>query len=196
MGDRSMPVLCGNHALTWGELFDSLYEFVSEQIGLVFSCIDRENAGNSGLRRNHIIQLNSQQQMQMKLRTPQPLPILDVARRCLATDDGDRVYGVLGMMDPEIASRTMVDYTKDVAEVYESFARAIILSRKIRTIPVSCLDLPMWQDRICSSWRSAPGRHSWALLLGSPTGCIRHIIVCSRVHPRTKHQRSRSKAYT
>lgn len=130
MGDRSTPILCGKYMLTWGELFDALYGFTSANIDLVFSCMDHECGGGSGLRRNHIIQLNSQQQIQMKLKAPQTLPILDVARRCLVSDNRDRVFGLLGLMAPEITRRTILDYTISTARVYESFAAALILSRK------------------------------------------------------------------
>ena len=148
MGDRSTPILCGRHMLTWGELFDALYGFTSAHIDVVFSCLDRSKRGNPGLRRNHIIQLNFQQQMQMKLKAPQLLPIIDVARQCLVSDDRDRVYGILGMMAPEITKRTMVDYTISIARAYRSFAEVVILSRKIYSNHSSCRNLHKYQGKI------------------------------------------------
>ena len=59
MGNRSTPVLCGNHLVTWGETYDALYHFSSRHVDLVFSCIAKEcseiGVDPKVLKRNHII---------------------------------------------------------------------------------------------------------------------------------------------
>ena len=130
MGNRSTPILCGTHVITWGELFDALYSFANTCIDLLFTRIDCEYASNKGLRRNHIIQLHGQQEIQMKSKKMELLPILDVARRCSVTDAKDRIYGILGMIPRNIFERMTIDYSQSVEEIYRSFAKATILARR------------------------------------------------------------------
>jgi len=133
MGNRLTPIFCGTHMVTWGQLYDALYTFTSRYIDLVFSCItvecDRLGIASKGLMRNPIIQLNRQQGIQQGLLPRHLLPILDIGRRCLVSDDRDRVYGMLALLPPELSAHIMPDYTKGVGEVYASFAKAMILSR-------------------------------------------------------------------
>jgi len=134
VGNRSTPLLCGNHSITWGEFYDALYHFSSRYIEIAFSCISWEckEAGiaSNGIRRNHIIQLNRQQEILAGLKPTNCLPILDVARQCDVSDPKDRIYGILGMMPPDISDRIVPYYRNRVGEIYLSFARAVISSRK------------------------------------------------------------------
>ena len=130
MGNRSTPILCGDDMLTWGELFDAVYHSANRHIDLVFSCISEECATRAiepkGLKRNHLIQLNRQQNIQQEISPAHYLPILDVGRKCSVSDEKDRVYGMLGMMEPGVTLRMSVDYAMSTEEVYFSFAKNMI----------------------------------------------------------------------
>jgi hypothetical protein len=126
MGDRSTPILCGRHAVTWGDLYDVVYVFASRHLDLVFSGVDREHPVHNGLRRNHIIQLNSQQVAQKRDKEAHALPILDIARRCSVSDSRDRIYGILGMLPRRVARMVVPDYSQDPARIYWIFAKTMI----------------------------------------------------------------------
>ena len=133
MGSRSTPILCGDEMFTWGELYDAFYHFASKHVDLVFSYMSEECATRAvqpkGLKRNHLIQLNRQQNIQQGKAPAYCLPILDVGRKCSVSDEKDRVYGILGMMEPALTARMSVDYAKSTDEVYLSFAKDLITYR-------------------------------------------------------------------
>jgi len=54
------------------------------------------------------------------------MPMLDLSRKSLATDSKDKVYGLMGLMPSEVASQIHPDYEQGLAEVYTSFAKALI----------------------------------------------------------------------
>ena len=138
MGNRSTPILCGEQMLTWGELFDALYHFASRHIDLVFSWISDECATRAiearGLKRNHIIQLNRQQNIQQRKVPWHFLPILGVGRKCRVSDDKDRVYGMMGMMNLGLTARISPNYAKSTEDVYFSFAKEVIAYRMCWTL--------------------------------------------------------------
>jgi hypothetical protein len=49
------------------------------------------------------------------------------ARTAEVTDQRDRVYGLLGILDPQLANGIAVDYCGTVLDTYWSFSRAIII---------------------------------------------------------------------
>lgn len=130
MGDRNTALLCGQHASNWGSLCDVVVTFNLRYPSFVSSsyCKDAQGPapGFAGLLVN---QLDLQQKAQAGAEEAPLLPILDVARRCLVTDDRDRVYGMLGMMPVKIANLVTPDYSQDVATVYARFARSFIAAR-------------------------------------------------------------------
>jgi hypothetical protein len=52
--------------------------------------------------------------------------LLDLANTTISKDDRDKVYGLVGMMEPRIAQTLMPDYKLDVSQVYTEIAKTFI----------------------------------------------------------------------
>ncbi|KAK6429735.1 hypothetical protein LTR95_014117 [Oleoguttula sp. CCFEE 5521] len=52
--------------------------------------------------------------------------LIAIASEAACSDDRDRVYGVLGLVEPRIAQKVVPDYSKDVASVFTETAEAYI----------------------------------------------------------------------
>lgn len=130
MGSSQTPILCGNQTVTWGEVYHGIVTFASPYIDVMFTYIEKEcrDAGvkYSGLNRNKIIHLWEEQNVQAGRKLLQLMPMLDLGRKSLATDPKDKVYGLLGLMPPEVADQIQPDYDLSLAEAYVSFAIAMI----------------------------------------------------------------------
>jgi hypothetical protein len=72
-----------------------------------------------------------------------------------ATDRGDKVYGILGLVHEDIASRVRPDYILSGSEVFAAFTRAVILGT--RTLNSRSLSFP----KATPSWALDPG--FWSL---------------------------------
>lgn len=136
MGRPRSPILCGMQLATWEDFYLAIYTFLNPNVDIVFSCIETElraaghdmASGPGGLNRNRIIHLGKEQSIRAKDQTLHPnlMPLLDLGRKSLASDDRDNVYGLLGLLPTAIATLIKVDYTIPASDVYASFARAMI----------------------------------------------------------------------
>ena len=54
------------------------------------------------------------------------LPLFDLVRYSRCTDLRDKVYGILGLVNSDLASTISVDYRKSIDEVYTDFAASIV----------------------------------------------------------------------
>ncbi|MCJ1368622.1 hypothetical protein MMC16_007766 [Acarospora aff. strigata] len=61
---------------------------------------------------------------------PELAQLLKANRSSKQKDARDKIYGVLGMMDPSIVAHIQPDYNSSVLEVYTAFTKAIILTTK------------------------------------------------------------------
>ena len=52
--------------------------------------------------------------------------MLDLSRKSFATDSRDKVYGLLGLMEPSLSARIKLDYEASLTKVYTDFAKAVI----------------------------------------------------------------------
>ncbi|KXT05545.1 hypothetical protein AC578_3687 [Pseudocercospora eumusae] len=195
MGNRSTPIVCGSHVITWGELYDALNDFASRYVDVVFAKVDLESraAGiqSNGLKRNHLIQLNLQQRDQYVIDedgTPERLlPILDIGRKCLVSDDKDRVYGVLGMLPGSIRRQIKPNYAKSIEDIYLEFAVAVIDARKDLLLLEECIwsqdrNMPSWVPdwRLSDSNRLFSGRPTYSCargIAGSPNFSADHKLL-------------------
>jgi hypothetical protein len=134
LGGSHAPILCGEKCVTWEELFSALYTFGKHNVDVIFACIDRERkaAGlaSFGLNRNRIIHVNDEHQKQAGRAEPQYMPLLDLARSSDVTNPIDKVYGILGLMDPSVSSLITLNYTLSVEEVYKDFVQQYITGSK------------------------------------------------------------------
>ncbi|KAH6879268.1 heterokaryon incompatibility protein-domain-containing protein [Alternaria rosae] len=53
-------------------------------------------------------------------------PLLNLVRRADATDKKDKVYSILGLLDPSISSRITPNYSLPVQQVYTDFMKSVI----------------------------------------------------------------------
>ena len=134
MGNSQTPILCGDATVRWGHIYHGIYTFGSRHIDIFFSNIEREcheaSVRYSGLNRNKLIHLWDEGEVQAGKKRPQFLPMLDLGRKSTATDPRDKVYGLLGLMPPEVAAAVEPDYEKTIPEVYLSFAKAWVTTSK------------------------------------------------------------------
>lgn len=55
-----------------------------------------------------------------------PVLLIEMAKYARYKDDRDRVFGVIGLIDPNQAANIPVDYTKTIQDVYVGFANSVI----------------------------------------------------------------------
>jgi len=130
MGGGRAPILCGHKTVIWDDFFRAIYTFGKHNIDVFFACIDLERKAAGlrewGLNRNKIIHINDEHRQQAGLENPQFMCLLDLARKSDATDQRDKVYGMLGLMEPAVSTQIDPDYNLPVEEVYVSFAQKYI----------------------------------------------------------------------
>jgi hypothetical protein len=130
LGGSMAPILCGEKVVLWEEFFSALYTFGKHNVDVIFACIDRERKaaglGPFGLNRNKIIHVNLEHQKQAGKAQAQYMPLLDLARKSDASNPRDKVYGILGLMDPAVSSPVTLDYRLSVEEVYTAFIHQYI----------------------------------------------------------------------
>ncbi|KAF9874661.1 heterokaryon incompatibility protein [Colletotrichum karsti] len=83
--------------------------------------------------------------------------LLMVGRLAGSLDLRDRLYGLMGMIPEYVTTHVEPDYTKDVAEVFCDFARALVTGFESFDIILtgtsnSNLDLPSWVPDLTSEW--------------------------------------------
>ncbi|CAF9934988.1 MAG: hypothetical protein HETSPECPRED_009421 [Heterodermia speciosa] len=154
LGAGMTSVLCGHEAVTLEQLFAAIFTFDEHNIDIVFPLIDKERKEIGlpplGLQRNRIIHLNEEQAVQSGTIDGQFICILDLSRKSLATDPKDKVYGLLGLMDPSLAGLIEPDYEAPLSKVYTGFAKAIIVAGEGESLGIfeQCTwprnDIPSW----------------------------------------------------
>lgn len=134
LGGGRTSILCGQQAVTWRELYSATYSFGAHNIDVMFSLIDQEckDAGisASGLKRNKLIHLNTEQLVQEGRAKAQVMCMLDLGRKSLATDPRDKVYGLLGMMEASVSDQIVPNYKATLPHVFTDFAKAFILASR------------------------------------------------------------------
>lgn len=139
LGGGRTSVLCGQQAVTWRELYSATYSFGTHNVDVMFSLIDRErkDAGlsASGLKRNKLIHLDTEQQVQAGRAKAQVMCMLDFGRKSLATDPRDKVYGLLGMMEASVSDKIVSDYDASLPQVFTDFAKAVIVASRSVSFP-------------------------------------------------------------
>ena len=130
LGGGITSVLCGRDAVTWEQLFTATFTFGLHNTDIMFALIDKErkeiDLPPSGLNRNKIIHLNDEYSVQAGDRDGQFICMLDLSRKSFATDSKDKVYGLLGLMEPSLSARIKPDYEASLTKVYTDFAKAVI----------------------------------------------------------------------
>lgn len=130
MGGGKAPILCGHKTVIWEDFFRAIYTFGIHNIDVLFACINLERKAVGlrewGLNRNKIIHINDEHRKQAGLGNPQFMCLLDLARKSEATDQRDKVYGILGLMEPAVSTQINPNYSLPVDEVYISFAQKYI----------------------------------------------------------------------
>lgn len=141
MGSVSTPILCGRECVSWGDVFHAIFTFIVSNDDIVFNLVQNECHHSiegfrySGLNRNRIIHFMNQQRAlgTKENQHSQFMPLLDLARKALATDPRDKVYGLLGLMGTTLASKVAISYVAATRDVYVSFTRAMVYAGKIPT---------------------------------------------------------------
>lgn len=194
LGEGRTSILCGRQAVTWRELYDATYSFGTHNVDVMFSLIDRErkeaSLPPSGLKRNKLIHLNTEQSVQAGRVKAQIMCMLDLGRKSLATDPRDKVYGLLAMMEASVTDRIVPDYNATAAQVFTDFAKAFIVACRSFLIPRAQSALQFSTSlggarligavkmTILNCWNNALGPQK-VCHRGYPTGQTWIISVCS-----------------
>lgn len=97
----------------------------------------------------HLIQLNSYKSFNRP--RPDLMHLLHGASRAEQTDARDKVYGILGLVDPALSDVLVTDYEKPVTQIFQEFAVAVIqVTGKLDIIYQRRVD--MESDSYLPSW--------------------------------------------
>jgi hypothetical protein len=157
---KSTTLVSDYHSLTFSEFLlaitnigNALDQIPSKRLPQFLQEMFANHAGMKGLRRARMRTLartNRKNPHHLPYQRISLLSQVDVGREYDCSHDHDRVYGVLGLFDPEIAKRIQVDYDKPVELVYTNLATVIFeTSRSMEGLthagifqgPISC---PSW----------------------------------------------------
>jgi hypothetical protein len=134
-GHEYMPIYCGAHRMPWKTFYRGLGVISSDSksFGIARDLIfrDRKHSNNSSIviTWNFLYRIVRDLQPMVSSGDRDFLPfslIIDISRLSASSIEVDHIYGMLGMIDPRISSRIMVDYRKSVLEVYKEYAKAHI----------------------------------------------------------------------
>lgn len=145
MGKPDTALLCGQKAIAWGQLYDTIYLAAFSSLAYIETMVRKEAIKEGATRamamqsdplnRAQVYQLSTLQRKLEELTTlsardamfmHRMAAIMDLSRNSDATDCRDKVYGILSLLPTSITSRLQVDYTLTVEQVYMSFAKAVI----------------------------------------------------------------------
>jgi hypothetical protein len=139
LGGSKVPILCGENTITWEVFFGVISTLGKDNIAVIFACIDRERqmAGSTELvpftlTERKLTSINNEHQKQAGNGPAQHMSMLDLARKSDASNHRDKVYGILGLLDPIVSSLVQLDYSHSVEEVYITFAQRYIEGCKSR----------------------------------------------------------------
>ncbi|KAF2439782.1 HET-domain-containing protein [Karstenula rhodostoma CBS 690.94] len=181
LGGSKAPILCGWKSISWDDFFRALYTFGKHNVDVIFACIDHERKAEGlrphGLNRNKIIHINDEHQKQAGRAPAQYMPLLDLARQSDASNLRDKIYGILGLMAPNVVPLVGLDYGHSVEQVYTDFARQYIQATNSLEILEQCRlvgsAMPSWVPdwRNKNHYRLFSGRHS-TYLAGRPSSAV------------------------
>jgi hypothetical protein len=119
--------------VSWSELYNAVYVFGSKHMDALFGNVEREYAkagekSYSGLNRNKTIHFWAEQSVQTGHAQPQYMPLLDLGRKAFATNERDRVYGLLGLLPADVTLLISPDYQQGVDHAFRQFATSWIKS--------------------------------------------------------------------
>jgi hypothetical protein len=151
-GDDDSLILCGNKVTTWGAMYN-LYrslrisdtETNDSELSLIFRTnLELHSAAYEAYRdvRFYIWkQVEDYRTLQDGQRGGFYRHSQQLFTRCRTasyTEPRDRVYGMLGLLGPHLASKITVDYDASIAHVYTSFTKAWIEHTNKLEILVEC----------------------------------------------------------
>ena len=132
LGRDTMPVLCGDRTLSWchfARAFDILTrtdEVINTYITDELKDASREFDLAIWPNLATVTEIEAFQKAHHRQQSINIYRLLDTSRAVFATDPRDKVYGLLALMDENLASLVQPDYTDTVLNVYGSFALATI----------------------------------------------------------------------
>jgi Heterokaryon incompatibility protein (HET) len=151
---KRIEVACGRRRIEWNVLYrfaDALTTAISS--GQMEACMDIVR--KKGIRLNtkvlhHLLTLRRLREETAQGKRLQLLSVLDSTRRALASDERDKIYGILGFVKDGSILVPQPDYTCQIRQVYKSLVVAYIDHHKNLDIlvqasaPKKLADLPSW----------------------------------------------------
>ena len=157
MSHNRLNVVLGDQTIVWPFLIGAIQILSSDFEGL--AKVLRLGCEAAGLPDNTedslagFYQLQCLEEFRGAFREGKSCPdleqVLTMARLAKATDSKDKVYGILGLLDPDIARLITPDYDLTLEDIYIDFAAAIIKS-------TGRLDVILFHGRYDASERLLP----------------------------------------
>ena len=86
--------------------------------------------------------------------------VLDLVRRADATDERDKIYSILGLLDPAISAGVTPDYSLSVQQVYTDFIKSVInTSKRLDHIVFRDISAEQGWPSWVPDWRKPYQRH-------------------------------------
>ena len=155
LGRSDMPMLCGEQTIPWIDVHRTFWLLnKSDEVINTYIANELEQAGlefDTQIWNNMFVvgEIEKLQSEQLDGQTVNLYRVMSLSRNVFTTDPRDKIYGLLAMMENELTSRIVPDYTAPVSDVYAGFARLTIeatnsLELLRHTSPYGTQDLPSW----------------------------------------------------
>lgn len=174
----SLIFLCGDEEAEAKEFFWAV-RVTGQNASVVDQLVDSalEMEGLPPTSSGYFIRISQLEQIATQRSTTTPMlrffQLMTISRHSQQSNERDKVYGILSMLDPNISEHVSPDYRLSVSEVFTSFTRSVITSTQrldiLRPVEGRNLrpeggDLPSWVEdwtsRSVNSTRVLPGSYS------------------------------------
>lgn len=135
MGSNAVRIKCGNDSMDW-VIFIKGIGAIHQYFWIIKDSLiyyDWRREGNEGYLSNNVKILHllfkdirplSESQLKVPLTWASLSRLMDVSASALSSDMRDKVYGMLAMMNPDIAGSISADYTVSPGQVFAGLAYA------------------------------------------------------------------------
>ena len=170
MSHQLLVLLCGEQSVYWSDMSVAL-QILQVNNGIVYEQVEKEQEEAvvedvETVEPNIFYLLERIQRLHKFALTEQEgegrqdlMEVMLASRLSEQKDARDKIYGILGLLDPSLVSQLRIDYTLPVLEVYTGFVKAVIhVTKRLDIICQSRADLsteqaypswvPDWQRKI------------------------------------------------